>query len=37
MKPFPGLDQSELTQELENFKEIFHHIVPLPGEIPGVI
>jgi len=36
MKPFLGLDQSELTQELENFKEIFHHIVPLPGEIPAV-
>jgi serine phosphatase RsbU (regulator of sigma subunit) len=36
MKPFPGLDHSELKQELENFKEIFHHIVPLPGEIPAV-
>ncbi|HLH32484.1 MAG TPA: PP2C family protein-serine/threonine phosphatase [Terriglobia bacterium] len=37
MKPFPGIDQIEtLTKELENFQEIFRHIVPLPGEIPSI-
>jgi serine phosphatase RsbU (regulator of sigma subunit) len=36
MKPFPGIDQLELTEELENFKEIFRYIKPLPGEIPTV-
>lgn len=36
MKPFPQLDQELLAAELQNFQDIFRHIVPLPGEIPSI-
>jgi len=35
MRPVPGRTNLDLlAEELENFQEIFRHIVPSPGEIP---
>jgi serine phosphatase RsbU (regulator of sigma subunit) len=37
MRPLPGIDKFEaLAKELENFQDIFRHIMPLPGEIPSI-